>query len=455
MDVRPTPRVPVSSVSARGARSLAAFSVAALCACGSPGDTEVGSDSEVTGTTGTPEASASSGTTDSETAQETDDEPGAPPPWIATWGSSPTEANAATVAPFVLEGQSLRQVAHISVGGEEVRVRLANTFGESDLPVTEARLALAGEGAATLPASDRLLTVDGATSFLIPAGAIVVSDPVALEVPARSDLSVSLYFAERVMTTTVHAEAHQTAWLASGDLGAASSWPAMAETRTSAFWLNGIEVKAPSDAALVVALGDSITDGAGSTLDANRRWPDRLAERLLAEPALEPGAVAVVNAGVGGNCVLRYFIGPPALERFDRDVLDQRGVRWVIITEGINDIGVGSFLGQPVAADELIAGYLELIARAHARGLLVYGGTLLPYEGAYYYSEDGEQVRQAVNEWIRTSGEYDAVIDFDVVTRDPDAPARLLPEYDAGDHLHPSDAGYAAMANAVELALFW
>lgn len=383
---------------------------------------------------------------------ETGTEPAAPL-WCASWGAAPTEANAATVAPFTIEDQSLRQVARVSLGGDAARVRLANTFGATALSVTAAQLALSGEGASIVPGSSRALTLDGASSFLIPAGEVVVTDPVELMVPALSDVSVSLYFAEGVMTTTVHAEADQTSWITDGDVVAAASWPARATTTTtSAFWLNGVDVLAAEGAAAVVAFGDSITDGAGSTLDANQRWPDLLAARLQGDAATD--AVAVVNAGIGGNCLLRDFIGPRALHRFDRDVLDQPGVSWVIITVGINDIGVGSLLGQPVSAEELIDGYRELIERAHARGVLAYGGTLLPYEGATYYSEEGELVRQAVNEWIRSGGAYDAVIDFDAATRDPDAPTRLLPAYDSGDSLHPSDAGYAAMAEAVASTLF-
>jgi lysophospholipase L1-like esterase len=438
---------------------IAALTVVALCSCRGPELDEAG---EVASSTSSAElGSSDSGSETSEPSEtesgdesgtETDDEPEPTPAWVTTWGTALAADNPFSAPVFAIEGQSLRQVAQISLGGGEFRVRLANSFGDTELPVSEARLARSAGGSAIEPGSDRQLTVDGSPSFVIPVGEIVVTDPVELELPARSDLSVSLYLSEPVLTTTVHAEAHQTSWLSAGNLSAQSDWPAaQTETRTSYYWLNAIEVIAP-EAAAIVTLGDSITDGAGSTLDANRRWPDRLAERLQAHAATSQ--VAVVNAGIGGNCLLREFIGERALDRFERDVLDQPGVAWVIILVGINDIGIGSSLGQPVTAEPLIAGYLELIEEAHARGLRVYGATLLPYEGANYFNESDEQVRQAVNDWIRSSGSFDAVIDFDAVTRDPEAPTRLLPAYDSGDHLHPSDAGYLAMGDAIELALF-
>ena len=413
--------------------------LALVCSCASPNSDEGGVDASSSSTTDDPSTESGTAETETETGGEPDQ-----PVWLATWSASPQDANPIAAPAFDIEDQSLRQIAHVSLGGAEVRVRLANTFGEADLPVAAARLALSAGGAAIEPGSDRPLSVDGSTVFVIPAGSIVVSDPVTLDVPALADLSLSLYFDASVSTTTVHAEAQQTTWLVDGDLSAEPSWPTMASTSTSSYWFNAIEILAPPGAATIVALGDSITDGSGSTLGANHRWPDLLAQRLQANAATAD--VAVVNAGIGGNCVLRDFIGPRALDRFERDVLDQPGVAWVVITEGINDIGVGSILGQPVTAEQLIDGYLELIEEAHARGLLVYGGTLLPYAGADYFTEEGELVRQAVNAWIRDGGAYDAVVDFDAATRDPEAQDRLLAAYDSGDHLHPSDAVYAAMA---------
>lgn len=432
------------------------LALALVCSCRAPEDGEGGEDevsAETSTSTDSTDSTSTGGDTDTnETTEDTGSEP--EPGWVATWAASPTAASPLTAAPIELADQSLRQVARVSLGGELVRVRLANTFGEEAIAVTEARLALSGEGSAIEASSDRPLTVEGAASFVLPAGQIVVTDPVELEVAALGDLSVSLYFAEPALTTTVHAEAAQTSWLSAGNLSADATWPGDAATTTSSYWLNGVEVLATlgEGSGAVVALGDSLTDGSGSTVDGNGRWPNRLAERFQAKP--ETADLAVVNAGIGGNCVLRDFIGPKALDRFERDVLDQPGVAWVIVFEGINDIGVGSVLNQLPTPDALIDGYLELIDEAHARGLVVHGATLLPYEGADYYTEDGEAVRQAVNEWIRTSGAFDAVHDFDAVIRDPGQPTRVLPDYDVGDHLHLNDAGYAALGDSIDLTLF-
>src|SRR5690606_20104832 len=291
--------------------TLAALSVAVLCSCHGPARDDAGGVASSTGTTDLDSEDSESETdeeseSESESESETGEEPEPSAPWVTTWGTALADDNPLTAPVFAIEDQSLRQLAHISIGGGEFRVRLANTFGDVELPVSEARLARSGVGSAITPGSDRLLTVDGSSSFVIPAGEFVVTDPVELEVPAHGDLSVSLYFAESVMTTTVHAEAHQTSWLTAGNLGAESSWPEQqTETRTSFYWLSAIGVLAPA-AAAIVAIGDSITDGAGSTLDTNRRWPDRLAERLQANTATTQ--VAVINAGIGGNCLQRAFI---------------------------------------------------------------------------------------------------------------------------------------------------
>lgn len=311
-----------------------------------------------------------------------------------------------------------------------------------------------------MPGSDRQLTFGGSPTTVIPPGALVVSDPVRLAVPPLSNLAVSMYFPGSVSATTEHSLAVQTTYVSMpGNFASATSMPAGGTTTTSWYFVNGVEVTAEGrPAAAIVALGDSITDGYASTVDANRRWPNSLAARLQARPAT--ANLSVVDQGISGNRVLHDFIGPNALARLDRDVLSQSGVRWVIVLEGINDIGIPGAFGTPaenVSADEIIEGHRQLIARAHAKGLRIYGGTLTPFEGTVfpgYYSPEGEVKRQAVNHWIRTSGEYDAVIDFDAAVRDPAHPTRILPAYDCGDHLHPNDAGYQAMANAIDLHLF-
>jgi lysophospholipase L1-like esterase len=382
--------------------------------------------------------------------------------WIGTWGAGPggppLPANTQTFT-----DQTLRQIVHTSVGGNRVRVRLSNELGTTPLRIGAAHVALRASGADIQAGTDRVLTFSGNTSITIPPGAPVLSDPVDLNVPALSDLAISLYLPGTASGTTVHGTASQTNYVSlTGDFTGAASLPTQ-RTTLSWFFLTEVDVEGGQSAggAAIVTLGDSITDGTRSTPDTNNRWPDWLARRLQTVQDPIQGIntrLGVVNRGISGN---RLISNPPegslagrnALERFDRDVLATAGVRFMTVLIGINDIG-NSPNATPIAAEELIAGYRQLIARAHAKGIAVYGATLTPFEGAGYYSPEKEQVRQAINNWIRSSDEFDAVIDFDRVTRDPSHPTRLLPAYDSGDHLHPNDLGYQAMGNAVPLELF-
>jgi lysophospholipase L1-like esterase len=348
----------------------------------------------------------------------------------------------------------------VSLGGRTVRVRFSNAFGATSLPITEAHVALSAGGSSTVPGTDRHLTFGGSPTTTIPPGALVVSDPVSLDVPALGNVTVSVWFPGAVSATTEHSLGVQTTWLSpAGNFAGDATFPTASTTTTSWYFLNGIEVLSRSPrAAAVVTLGDSITDGYASTVDANHRWPNFLAARLQARRSTSD--VAVVDQGISGNRVLHDFIGPNALARFDRDVIAQSGAAWVVVLEGINDIGIPGAFGlssQEVTADEIIEGQRQLVARAHAQGLLIYGATLTPFEGTVfpgYYTPEGEAKRQAVNRFIRTSGVYDAVIDFDAAVRDPAHPTRILPAYDCGDHLHPNDAGYKAMADSIDLKLF-
>jgi lysophospholipase L1-like esterase len=317
-----------------------------------------------------------------------------------------------------------------------------------------AHVGLRDHDAVAKTSSVKPLTFAGSSTGRILPGATIVSDAVDLSVPAVSDLVVDLYLPGELGTgpspVTTHNGASQTNYLSG--TGNHSGVEAMTVERTAGAWflLARVEMAASSGSGAVVAFGDSITDGARSTSDMNSRWPDYLARRLAARRG---AAVGVLNAGIGGNQVLGDGAGVSALARFDRDVLMQTGVTHVIVMEGINDIGLARANPTPSAAD-LIAAHKQIIERAHARGLKVYGATLTPYEGAFYWSAEGEAKRHALNEWIRTSRAYDAVIDFDKVTRDPAAPTKFLPAYDSGDHLHPGDAGYKAMGEAVDLKLF-
>lgn len=357
--------------------------------------------------------------------------------------------------PVTVSNQTLRQIVRTSIGGNRMRVVLSNAFGTSPIEIGAAHVALRAAESTVARASVRELTFGGRAAGTILPGAVLLSDPVNLAVPASADLVVDLYIPGEIglgtSPVTTHNGAGQTNYLSGpGNHSGAAEFP-VAGTANAWFLLARVEVVAPAGTLAVVAFGDSITDGAASTRDANARWPDRLARRLAARRGGPP--VAVLNAGISGNRLLGDGAGTSALARFDRDVLMQTGVTHVIILEGINDIGVARSSASP-SAEDLIAAHRQLIARARARGLRVYGATLTPFEGAGYWTPEGEAKRRALNEWIRTSGAYDAVIDFDRVTRDPSAPARFLAAYDSGDRLHPGDAGYAAMGDAVDLALF-
>ena len=367
--------------------------------------------------------------------------------WSGTWAASPQVAS----VPLELSGQTLREIVHTSIGGTQVRVRLSNAYGASPLHIGAARVGLRTAGASIATGSDRILTFGGSASTTIPVGALAVSDPVDIRVPDRADLAVSLWIPGSQSAATEHKLGLQTTYVSpEGDFTGADSLPT-ASTTGSYHFLVGVDVGSRAASRAIVVLGDSITDGLHSTPDANRRWPNRLAERLHAHSA--GSRIAVLNAGISGNRILHDMAGTNASARLDRDVLVQSGVRYVIVLEGINDIGI------PVgaAAEDIIAGHRQIIERAHAMGLKVYGGTLTPFQAflpGVYYSAAGEAKRQAVNQWIRTSKAYDAVIDFDRALRDPADPAVIRADYDSGDNLHPNDAGYQAMADAVDLSLF-
>jgi len=375
--------------------------------------------------------------------------PNGPPAGAGATGGAPRPPPAATV-----QNQTLREIVHTSIGGDKVRVVLSNVFGTAPLEIGNAAIALQSDGAAVDPASIKKLTFSGQPKATVLAGATLVSDPVDMKLPPLANLAVDLYIPGDIgvgaSPATTHNGASQTSYISTvGDHAGVVSLPV---DRPFGAWLAlaRIEVAAPEGARAVVTFGDSITDGARSTVDTNARWPDELARRLAAQ---KRGEVAVLNAGISGNRVLGDGAGYSALARFDKDVLMQTGVTHVIVLEGINDIGLARANASPTA-DDLIAGHRQLIARAHARGLKIYGATLTPFEGAAYYTPQGEQKRQALNNWIRTSGEYDGVIDFDSVARDPASPGKFSTAVDSGDHLHPGDAGYKAMGDAVDLALF-
>jgi lysophospholipase L1-like esterase len=379
--------------------------------------------------------------------------------WVGTWSASVHGQISFAGRNFPNDGfenQTVRMIVHTTIGGHRARVRVSNAFGATPLTVGAAHIALRSTGSAIVPASDRPLTFSGRTAITIPAGAEVLSDAVDLDVPQSGDLAISIYAPAKTGPPTWHSTGLHTTYVSGPGDFTSQAEIAGATTQTAWYWIEGVDVTAPDDAAAVVTFGDSITDGARSTVDANHTWPSELAERLLARPGHTP-EIAVLNAGISGNRIWHDMIGPNGLERFGHDALAQAGVRDVVVLLGINDIGFSNIPGeadQAVSADDVIAGLDQFVVRAHVRGLRVIGATLLPFEGATYYSADAEQKRAAVNTWIRTSGAYDGVIDFDAAVRDPQHPTQYLATFDSGDHLHPNDAGYKAMGDAIDLTLF-
>jgi lysophospholipase L1-like esterase len=395
-----------------------------------------------------------------------------PDHWVATWATAellvrtPPPAPAAIpaaaapaappkAAPAGARGfhnQTVRMAARVSIGGHRLRVKIANAFGSAPLVVGAAHIAVRGKESEIVAGTDHALSFAGKPGCTIGPGIVEISDPVDMTVAPLATLSVSLYFPEDTGAPTGHATALHYTYIKEGDATAAASLPDAQRTEQY-YWLAGIDVMAPAEAATVVAFGDSITDGARSVTETDHSWPALLGARLAANKAT--ANIGVANLGIGGNRVLRDVSGASALARFDRDVLSQSGVKWVMVLEGINDIGHGAVApAEAVTAEELIAGHKAIVEMAHAHGIQAIGCTLTPYEGANYARETGEAIREALNTWIRTSGVYDAVVDFDAATRDASNPKHIRAEFDPGDHLHPNNAGYEAMANAVNLAIF-
>lgn len=386
----------------------------------------------------------------------------APAHWVQTWGAPPAPAMATSPIPGTaspaLEGQTLVQVLRISAGGRRVRVRFTNEYGQTPLAIGAARVAVLDADGAPVAGAGRALTFGGLPTISVPVGAPMVSDPVDLAVKALGSLQVALYIAGKAPACTCHVTGGQSVKVSPpGDFTQAPFTPVMTGGAAPVYraYLSGVEVEeGAGHRPVIVAFGDSITDGYQSTNGANRRWPDRLAERLVAADPRRPAAV--VNEGLSGNQVLAegriVAFGQSALTRFDRDVLSVPGATHLIVLEGVNDLGMGG--AHPPAAAQLIAGYRQIIARAHAHGLAVIGGTIVPYGGAAYFKPEGEAVRSEVNRWIRTGGEFDGIVDFDAATRDPANPVRMRADLQSGDWLHPNDAGYRVMGDTVDLNLF-
>ena len=357
--------------------------------------------------------------------------------WVGTWNTSVQEVEPKLLPVDFqqLEGCSIRQTVHVSIGGKQLRVRLSNAFADwsDDLKVSSVSVALRGKGGV------KPVLFNGKASVTVPYGVLMVSDPIEFDLPSGADLVITMQVDDGTKRISGHRSARgEYAVLERGDASAKS---------TCWYYLGGVDVLVPDSCASVVCLGDSITDGKGSTEGENRRWPDLLAQRL--RKGRKTAGVGVLNQGIGGNCLWRGGIGQTALRRLDRDVLAQPGIEWLIVLEGVNDLG-----GGKTTAEEVIVAFQQLIARAHDRGLKVYGATILPCGKSFYDKPGLEEKRLAVNQWIKGSGAFDAVLDWDAIVRDPEHPSCLLPQADCGDHLHLSDEGYAMLATAIDLNLF-
>ncbi len=373
--------------------------------------------------------------------------------WVGTWNTAPQLVEPRNMPPAPgLSNNTLRSIARVSIGGDSLRVRFSNEFSTSPVTLKAAQIAVSLGGSSIDASTIRELTFNGETEFTMSPGTLVVSDPIAFDLKPRMDIATTIYFGETSPDVTGHPGSRTTSYILEGEhtLTAEFNEPTKADRW---YVINGIDVKAPENAAAIAILGNSITDGRGSGTNKQNRWPDILSERLLNNPAT--ANIAVLNQGIGGNCVLKDCLGPSALSRFERDVLNQHKVKWLVILEGVNDIGgTRDSIASAQVATGLIAGYSAMIDKAHANNIKVYGATITPFGESFYYTDFHEEARVTVNDWIRNSGKFDAVIDLDKAIQNPEKPITMLPDTHTGDFLHPNEAGHKLMGEAVDLSLF-
>jgi lysophospholipase L1-like esterase len=373
--------------------------------------------------------------------------------WISTWATAQQLVEPHNLPPAPgLDGNTLRQVVQVTIGGKNLRVRFSNEYGASPVTIKSARIAVSTGKGIIDKSTEHTLRFDNRVDTIIEPGTTVISDPVNFILNPRSRIAITIHFGETSPDVTGHPGSRTTSFLGRGNLIESAD---LTDTIQADHWyiIDSIDVEPDESSGAVIVLGDSITDGRGSGINMQNRWPDMLYRRLM-ENSTTAGT-AVLNMGLGGNCVLRECLGPAALKRFSTDVLGHSRARFLIILEGINDIGQ---MKNREEADRVIEGlidaYERMITLAHEKGIIVYGATLMPFGGSFYDSEWSEHARQAVNAWIRNSGRFDAVIDMARAVADPANPRQMLPEYDTGDHLHPNETGHRAMAEAVDLDLF-
>jgi len=373
--------------------------------------------------------------------------------WVGTWRTAPQLVEERNNPPEPgLSHNILRQVVRVSLGGDSLRVHFSNEFSKSSVTMKDVYIAVSADSSAIVPGTEHALKFDEQSEITIKPGTAVTSDPFRFDLEPRTNIAITIYFGDTSPDVTGHPGSRTTSYLLPGNEISKADFSNAVRT-DHWYVISGIDVMAEESAAAVVVLGNSITDGRGSGTNKQNRWPDELARRLQENP--DTRLVAVLNQGIGGNCVLRDCLGPSALSRFQRDALGATKVRWLIILEGINDIGqIPSAEAADKAADDLIAAYELMIDSSHSNGIKVFGATLLPFGDSFYDTTYHEAARNTVNEWIRSSGRFDAVIDLDAALRDPDNPLRLLPAADTGDHLHPNETGHRMMAEAVDLTLF-
>ncbi len=374
--------------------------------------------------------------------------------WVGTWSTAPQLVEPRNVPPEPgLTGNTLRQVVEVSIGGNELRMKFSNEFSESPVEMKKVQIAVSKDSSAIDASTSKTLKFDGNESVTIPAGEAVYSDPVRFDLKPRMQLAITIAFGETSKDITGHPGSRTTSYLKKGQHAEPNADFSNSVKTDHWYVINTIEVKAEESAAAIAIIGNSITDGRGSGTNKQNRWPDILSKELLKNPKTDN--IGVLNMGIGGNAVLRGGLGPTALDRFERDILQQNGVKWLIVMEGVNDLG-----GTPDStaafkvADGLIAAYQQMIEKAHEQGIKVYGGTITPIDQSFYYKDYREAARQKVNEWVRNSGEFDAVIDFDKAVRNPDNPSVIRENAHDGDHLHPNEYGYEIMGKAIDLSLF-